>query len=341
MIRESESSNDVRNSLATSPAKSLSERLLTVNQSDSTQRKIVNSILPTSGTLFVAETAGWNNNERLESAKLPDDMPSQPSPMLSKTEQAAQSDVPNDTDAFKPTVLVCDDNFDMRSYIKHTLSPNFNVIEACNGRDAFNIAVSLAASEASDSTGSEDGVQTPHRCIDLVLTDIMMPIMDGIELAKALRAHSITRTLPIIMLTARAGTGDSTDGLFAGADDYLYKPFDVQELIARVTTHCNLYRMRLEYADARNKIAVLEAANDAKSKLIALVSHELRTPLQSIIGTVELLREGARCEEERTDLDNIHYSSQVLSSLISDILDVAKIGMQSAGLIIMSLNPVI
>lgn len=57
-----------------------------------------------------------------------------------------------------------------------------------------------------------------------------------------------------------------------------------------------------------------------------LVSHELRTPLQSIIGTVELLREGAQFEEERTDLDNIHYSSHVLSALISDILDVAKIG---------------
>jgi DNA-binding response OmpR family regulator len=229
-------------------------------------------MLPNNGKLFVAETAGWNDF---------DDHPHQPQePPLEQLAQSqlvlattpateAENYMNHNMDIFKPTVLVCDDNTDMRSYIRHTLTSNFNVIEASNGQEALDIAVRLAASEASEMSLQGDDV-VPRRRIDLVLADVMMPVMDGIELSKKLRANPFTRTLPIIMLTARAAAGDSMNGLFAGADDYLFKPFDAQELIGRVTTHSNLYRMRLEYADARNKIAVLEAANDAKSKLIAL-----------------------------------------------------------------------
>ncbi|KAM3583436.1 hypothetical protein VKS41_004349 [Umbelopsis sp. WA50703] len=330
VIRDSDCGSNV-----TSPDKSLSEKITSLNIVDGSSKdgstKVshdVNHILPKPGRLFVAETAGWNslNVDECEQKNPTETQSQEPEPVFSPSNEVSEYiTTASYKDMFKPTVLICDDNYDMRSYIRHTLEPNFNVIEASNGRDAFNIAVSLAASEATDPNQPDDEVHGSKRKIDLILADVMMPVMDGIELAKTLRAHPMTRTLPIIMLTARAASGDSMSGLFAGADDYLYKPFDAQELIARVTTHCNLYRMRVEYADARNKIAVLEAANDAKSKLIALVSHELRTPLQSIIGTVELLREGNQFEEERTDLDNIHYSSQVLSSLISDILDVAKI----------------
>ncbi|CAO3678826.1 unnamed protein product [Umbelopsis ramanniana] len=294
---------------------------------DTLHKNSVNKMLPNNGKLFVAETGGWNDTDdhSHHSQETPLEQSKQSQLVTATTPAVEPEDYMNhNIDIFKPTVLVCDDNTDMRSYIRHTLISNFNVIEASNGQEALDIAVRLAASEASEmSIQNEDTI--PRRRIDLVLADVMMPVMDGIELSKNLRANPFTRTLPIIMLTARAAAGDSMNGLFAGADDYLFKPFDAQELIGRVTTHSNLYRMRLEYADARNKIAVLEAANDAKSKLIALVSHELRTPLQSIIGTVELLREGAQFEEERTDLDNIHYSSHVLSALISDILDVAKI----------------
>lgn len=229
-------------------------------------------MLPNNGKLFVAETAGWNDfdDHSHHSNETPLKQSTQ-SQVVSITTPTAEPEnyIDHSIDVFKPTVLVCDDNTDMRSYIRHTLSSNFNVIEASNGQEALDIAVRLAASEASEmSMQNEDTV--PRRRIDLVLADVMMPVMDGIELSKNLRANPFTRTLPIIMLTARAAAGDSMNGLFAGADDYLFKPFDAQELIGRVTTHSNLYRMRLEYADARNKIAVLEAANDAKSKLIAL-----------------------------------------------------------------------
>lgn len=269
VIRDSDSGSNV-----TSPDKSLSDKLSSISIIETKPKDghDVNHILPEAGRLFVAETAGWNamNGDEDELLNPAENETAQPESAISPSVEVPEYITVNEKDIFKPTVLVCDDNFDMRSYIKHTLEGNFNIIEASNGRDAFNIAVSLAASEAEDPNLPADEVQVPERKIDLVLADVMMPVMDGIELAKTLRAHPMTRTLPIIMLTARAASGDSMSGLFAGADDYLYKPFDAQELIARVTTHCNLYRMRVEYADARNKIAVLEAANDAKSKLIAL-----------------------------------------------------------------------
>jgi CheY-like chemotaxis protein len=234
----------------------------------------VNKMLPNSGQLFVAETVGWNdiNGNNQHSHDTAYEETAQKKLRVGSTPAIEpQNYIESSIEIFKPTVLVCDDNADMRSYVKHTLSSNFNVIEASNGQEALNIAITLAASEASPmSMKGDDDDTVPRRRIDLVLADVMMPIMDGIELSKNLRANPFTRTLPIIMLTAPAASGNSMNEIFAGADDYLFKPFDAQELIGRVTTHSNLYRMRLEYADARNKIAVLEAANEAKSKLIAL-----------------------------------------------------------------------
>ena len=72
---------------------------------------------------------------------------------------------------------------------------------------------------------------------DLVLTDVMMPNLDGFGLLRALRADPATRATPVIMLSARAGEEAKVEGLHAGADDYLVKPFSARELVARVETH--------------------------------------------------------------------------------------------------------
>jgi DNA-binding response OmpR family regulator len=79
---------------------------------------------------------------------------------------------------------------------------------------------------------------------DLVLTDVMMPNLDGFGLLRALRAARETHALPVIMLSARAGEESRVEGLEAGADDYLIKPFSGRELLARVNTHLQLARMR-------------------------------------------------------------------------------------------------
>ncbi|WP_233491114.1 ATP-binding protein [Blastococcus sp. TBT05-19] len=111
-------------------------------------------------------------------------------------------------------VLVVDDNADMRAYLARLLGPHWSVRTTANGEEA------LAA--------------VAERRPDLVLTDMMMPRIDGFELLRALRADPATRAIPVIMLTARAGQEASVEGLEAGADDYLAKPFQAAELLARV-----------------------------------------------------------------------------------------------------------
>ena len=111
-------------------------------------------------------------------------------------------------------VLVVDDNADMRAYLTRLLGPHWTVRTTANGEEALAAVADLAP--------------------DLVLTDVMMPRIDGFELLRSLRADPGTRDIPVIMLTARAGQEASVEGLEAGADDYLAKPFRAEELLARV-----------------------------------------------------------------------------------------------------------
>lgn len=124
----------------------------------------------------------------------------------------------------KHHVLLADDNADMRDYITRLLSSHFEVTAVPDGESA------LAAVRA--------------RRPDLVLSDVMMPRLDGFGLLHALRGDPATSTLPVILLSARAGEEARVEGVQHGADDYLVKPFSARELIARVTTHLDLGRIR-------------------------------------------------------------------------------------------------
>jgi signal transduction histidine kinase len=127
-------------------------------------------------------------------------------------------------------VLVVDDNADMRDYVCRLLAGQYTILTAANGEEGLRIAQA--------------------KCPDLVLTDIMMPVLDGFALLRALRSEASTRTIPVIFLSARAGEEASIEGRDAGADDYLVKPFSARELLARVGAHLNMARMRKD-ADAR------------------------------------------------------------------------------------------
>lgn len=121
-------------------------------------------------------------------------------------------------------VLLADDNGDMRSYITRLLSPHYEVTAVVDGVSA------LAAVRA--------------RRPDLVLSDVVMPRLDGFGLLHALRGDPATSTLPVILLSARAGEEARVEGVQHGADDYLVKPFSARELLARVSTHLELGRIR-------------------------------------------------------------------------------------------------
>jgi class 3 adenylate cyclase len=120
-------------------------------------------------------------------------------------------------------VLVVDDNADMRSYVERILRKDYRIVLAKDGAEAFEQA------------------QRQHP--ELIVTDVMMPKMSGHDLLQAVRHHKALRSVPIIFLTARAGTEARVESLDAGADDYLSKPFDELELLARVG---NLIRTRAQ-----------------------------------------------------------------------------------------------
>ena len=125
-----------------------------------------------------------------------------------------------------PLVLVADDNADMRDYLARLLGQHYSVVTVADGDAA------LAAIRA----------QQP----DLVLTDVMMPKMDGFALLQAVRHDPQVRATPVILLSARAGQKSRMEGLSAGADDYFVKPFAASELLAHIDAHVALQRVRQE-----------------------------------------------------------------------------------------------
>jgi PAS domain S-box-containing protein len=123
-------------------------------------------------------------------------------------------------------VLIADDNGDMRSYVARLLRARWEVVTATDGAAALELI----------------RAQKP----DLVLSDVMMPGLDGFGLLRELRSDPALRGIPVILLTARAGEDARVEGLDAGADDYLTKPFSARELIARVNANLEMVRLRRE-----------------------------------------------------------------------------------------------
>jgi signal transduction histidine kinase/DNA-binding response OmpR family regulator/streptogramin lyase len=122
----------------------------------------------------------------------------------------------------KPIVLVVEDNPDLIRYIREYLEPHFAVREARNGKEGCERAFEIIP--------------------DIIVSDIMMPEMDGLELCRALKQDERTSHVPIVLLTARAGTDNKVEGLEIGADDYLTKPFEMKELLARIRNLIELRR---------------------------------------------------------------------------------------------------
>jgi signal transduction histidine kinase len=176
------------------------------------------------------------------------------------------------------TVVLADDNADMREYVERLLSPQFNVITARDGQDALEKMLA-------------------HRP-DLLLTDVMMPRLDGFSLLKLIRETPEIQHVPVILLSARAGEEAKIEGLEAGADDYLVKPFGARELLARVDSNIRIakdraaamaaYAEKLEQAVRRRTQELrrlnhsLETSNEDLQQFAHVASHDLKEPVRKI-----------------------------------------------------------
>ena len=196
-------------------------------------------------------------------------------------------------------VLVADDNADLREYVRRLLGARYEVQAAADG---------AAALEAARRNAP-----------DLIVADVMMPRMDGFALLRALRADAGLRSVPVILLSARAGEEARIEGLQQGADDYLVKPFSARELLARVESHLEIARIRRESEDA------LLAANRGKDEFLAMLAHELRNPLSAASIAAEILQRTDLADERaRFAADVIQRQVEQLQRLVDDLLDVAR-----------------
>ena len=152
---------------------------------------------------------------------------------------------------------------------------------------------------------------------DLILLDLMMPEMDGLEVCRRLKADSLTQQIPVIFLTASNEMEHLVKGFEAGAVDYVTKPFNAPELLARVRTH-------LELKHARQR---LREMNDEKNEFMGIVAHDLRSPLGAIKGFAELiLEEGQIARDELEDFARrIRDTAQRMSEMVQNLLDANRI----------------
>ncbi|OQY56992.1 MAG: hypothetical protein B6245_17645 [Desulfobacteraceae bacterium 4572_88] len=172
---------------------------------------------------------------------------------------------------------------------------------------------------------------------DLILLDVLMPDINGFETCRRLKTDNITKNIPVIFMTALSEVEDKVKGFSVGGVDYVTKPIQQQEVLARVRTHLMLQAqnrqlkhqaIELQHAKELAECArsVAEDANRAKSTFLANMSHELRTPLNAILGFSQLMTRSDHLSPE--DLENISIisrSGEHLLTLINDVLDMSKI----------------
>jgi CheY-like chemotaxis protein len=210
-------------------------------------------------------------------------------------------------------VLVADDDGVTRLLLSSALSKlGHSVHEAENGRDA------LAFWEQE------------HQ--HLVISDWMMPDIDGLEFCREIRAKRGSDLTYIILLTARAGKANYLQAMEAGADDFITKPFEKDQLASRVRVAERILQLHENLSTANSELerrvlkrtAELENALAVKNEFLSRASHELRTPMNHILGFAQLLKMEALTPRQRTSVEQILTSGSQLLRLIDRVLAVAK-----------------
>jgi len=159
---------------------------------------------------------------------------------------------------------------------------------------------------------------------DLILLDITMPDMDGYEVCRRLRAQPASRDVPVIFLTALNETADKVKGFDIGGVDYVTKPFQVEEVLARVQTHVALRQAQVALAESNTHLRALEQLRD---DMVQMIVHDMRSPLTALLLRLRFLGSppATLSEQQAEDLRAAIQSAQALTRMTDDLLDVSRL----------------
>ncbi|MBC8319287.1 MAG: hybrid sensor histidine kinase/response regulator [Bacteroidetes bacterium] len=225
-------------------------------------------------------------------------------------------------------ILVVDDN-----------AKNIQLLAKLLSDSGYNIEAAMSGAEALYWVQEEE--------FDLILLDIMMPEMDGFEVCDKIKLEEKNKDLPIIFLTAKTDVESITLAFSKGGYDYLTKPFNTEELLARVRTQIELKKSKdqlkkvnqwleekvaertKELKESNEELAIakeeLEVLDNAKTEFLKILSHEVRTPLNGIMGGLELLKDTELPEETTDFISILDESVKRLESFSLTALDIAQI----------------
>jgi two-component system, sensor histidine kinase and response regulator len=207
--------------------------------------------------------------------------------------------------------------------IADDVQDNLNVVKALLSYKGFQVDTA--------KNGNQVLQQAAKRVPDLILLDIQMPEMDGIEACRSLKEQPQFRDVPVIFLTAKAESYDIVAGFKQGAVDYITKPFNIMELLARVQIHLELKRSRDVLAEKNRYLEVMSTGltrlNHEKNEFMGIAAHDLKNPLTTIKGLADFLRQNGEVSPEsvKVILENIIKSSERMFAIIRNLLDVNAI----------------
>lgn len=176
---------------------------------------------------------------------------------------------------------------------------------------------------------------------DLIISDILMPVLDGFEMKKRLSANPALASIPLIYLTARTSVEDRVAGIRGGADDYVTKPFDVDELTARVEAVLRRVRRERRRGHEQAKEFDQEDLEKLRRELIQNFHHEIRTPLSNVMMFLEIVatHKFETLEEQKEFVRIARSSGERLESLISDIIFLTDLDQGAVNNIRQTINP--
>ncbi len=179
----------------------------------------------------------------------------------------------------------------------------------------------LIVDEAASGEGALDAIE--RAVPDLILLDVVMDGMDGFQTCHQIKMLEIMKEVPVIFVTGRSDTGSIVEGLDAGGSDYITKPINRHEALARIRNHL---KMRTLMRFQREFIEMLKQANLAKNRVIGVASHDLRNPLVSIRGLSEFLESCGPLNPEQTEIvGTIRSTSDTMLHLVEELLDLSVI----------------